>query len=208
MFPGSEKYMGFAFFFNGFLMIISTVKKEDIVYDNFFMTLTLFTGFMQYVYNPKDEQITIFSFSCSVFAGWIGYNLIQQHRNLKELCEVRGKNLRDYLKDQVDLKNKLIETSIKNSILEDAQVQRNEQYKTLLKEYKKQNENMKTIFLRNMLKHQRVDENCLTGKSELSELIEMFDDSKEKISDGVYLTLMNKSRKIYENFEKIRLANM
>ena len=59
-----------------------------------------------------------------------------------------------------------------------------------------------------MLKHQRVDENCLTGKSELSELIEMFDDSKEKISDGEYLTLMNKSKKIYENFEKIRLANM
>jgi len=73
---------------------------------------------------------------------------------------------------------------------------------------KKQNENIKAIFLRNMLKHQRVDENCLTGKSELSELIEMFDDSKEKISDGEYLTLMNKSKKIYENFEKIRLANM
>ena len=203
-----EKYTGFTMFFHGFLTIISTMKKEKMDYDNFFMTLTLFTGFIEYAYNPSDEQITIFSFFSSVFASWVGYNLIQQHRKLKELCEARGKNLRDYLKEKTDLKNKLIETSIKNSILEDAQVQRNEQYKTLLKEYKKQNENMKAIFLRNMLKHQMVDENCLTGKSELKELIEIFDDSKEKISEGEYLTLMNKSKKIYENFEEIRLANM
>lgn len=207
MFPG-EKYMGFTMFFHGFLTIISTMKKEKMDYDNFFMTLTLFTGLIEYAYHPRDEQITIFSFSCSVFAGWIGYNLIQQHRNLKELCEVRGKNLRRDLKEKTDLKNKLIETSINKSILEGNLKEQDEQYKTLLKEYKKQNENMKAIFLRNMLKHQRVDENCLTGKSELSELIEMFDDSKEKISDGEYLTLMNKSKKIYENFEKIRLANM
>jgi dGTP triphosphohydrolase len=208
MFPG-EKYMGFTFFFNGFLTIISTVKKEEIVYDNFFMTLILFTGFIEYAYNPsRDDQITIFSFSCSVFASWVGYILIQQHRNLKELCEVRGKNLRRDLKEKTDLKNKLIETSINKSILEENLKEQGEQYKTLLKEYKKQNENMKTLLLSNMFKHQRIGENCLTGKSELSELIEMFDDSKEKISDGEYLTLMNKSKKIYENFEKIRLANM
>ena len=185
------------------------MKKEKMDYDNFFMTLTLFTGLMQFAYNPsRDEQITIFSFFSSVFASWVGYNLIQQHRNLKELCEVRGKNLRRDLKEKIDLKNKLIETSINKSILEENLKEQGEQYKTLLKEYKKQNENMKTIFLRNMLKHQRVDENCLTGKSELSELIEMFDDSKEKISEGEYLSMMNKSKKIYENFEKIRIANM
>tara|TARA_Y100001958_G_scaffold151091_1_gene135631 strand:- start:113 stop:733 length:621 start_codon:yes stop_codon:yes gene_type:complete len=203
-----EKYMGFTMFFHGFLTIISTMKKEKIDYDNFFMTLTFFTGFIEYAYHPRDEQITLFSFSCSVFAGWIGYNLIQHHRNLKELCEVRGKNLRRDLKEKTDLKNKLIETSINKSILEENLKEQGEQYKELIKKYKEQNENMKTIFLRNMLKHQRVDENCLTGKSELSELIEMFDDSKEKISEGEYLSLMNKSKKIYENFEKIRVANM
>lgn len=202
MFYGTDKHMGFTMFFHGFLTIISTMKKEKMDYDNFFMTLTLFTGFIEYAYNPRtDDQITIFSFSCSVFASWIGYNLIQQHRNLKELCDARGKNLRDYLKEKTDLKNKL-------SILEDAQVLRNEQYKTLLKEYQKQNENMKALLHLNMLKDQRVEENCLTGKSELSNLVEIFDDSKEKISEGEYLSLMNKSKKIYENFEKIRIANM
>ena len=144
MFPG-EKYMGFTFFFNGLLTIISNVKKEEIVYDNFFMTLILFTGFIEYAYHPRDEQITIFSFSCSVFAGWIGYNLIQQHRKLKELCEARGKNLRRDLKEKTDLKNKLIETSINKSILEENLKEQNEQYKTLLKEYKKQNENIKIM---------------------------------------------------------------
>lgn len=203
-----EKYMGFTMFFHGFLTIISTMKKEKIDYDNFFMTLTFFTGFIEYAYHPRDEQITLFSFSCSVFAGWIGYNLIQQHRNLKELCEVRGKNLRRDLNEKTDLKNKLIETSINKAILEENLKEQDKQFKELIKKYKEQNENMKTIFLRNMLKHQRVDENCLTGKSELKEIIEIFDDSKEKISEGEYLTLMNKSKKIYENFEKIRLANM
>ena len=108
-------------FFHGFLTMISTMKKEKMDYDNFFMTLTLFTGLMQFAYNPsRDDQITIFSFLSSVFASWVGYNLIQQHRNLKELCEARGKNLRRDLKEKTDLKNKLIETSIKNSILEDS----------------------------------------------------------------------------------------
>ena len=208
MFMGTEKYMGFTMFFHGFLTIISTMKKEKMAYDNFFMTLTLFTGFIEFAYNPRDEKITIFSFFCSVFASWVGYNLIQNYRNLEELCEARGKNLRRDLKEKKDLKNKLTGTSINKSILEENLKEQDKQYKTLLKEYEKQKEDMKALLRLNMLKNQRVGENCLTGKSELSELVEIFDDSKKKISEGEYLSLMNKSKKIYENFEKIRIANM
>lgn len=208
MFMGTEKYMGFTMFFHGCLTIISTFKNEKVEYDNFFMTLTLFTGFIEYAYNPRDEKITIFSFFCSVFASWVGYNLIQNYRNLKELCEARGKNLRRDLKEKTDLKNKLTETSINKSILEENLKEQDKQYKELIKKYKQQKEDMKALLHLNMLKNQRVGENCLTGKSELSELVEIFDVSKEKISEGEYLSLMNKSKKIYENFEKIRIANM
>ena len=40
MFYDSDKYMGFTMFFHGFLTIISTMKKQKMDYDNFFMTLT------------------------------------------------------------------------------------------------------------------------------------------------------------------------
>ena len=39
---------------------------------------------------------------------------------------------------------------------------------------------MKALLRLNMLKNQNIGENCLTGKSELSKLVEIFDDSKEK----------------------------
>ena len=203
MFMGTEKYMGFTMFFHGCLTIISTFKNEKVGYDNLLMTLTLFTGFIEYAYNPRDEKITIFSFLCSIFASWTGYNLVQNYRNLKELCEARGNNLRRDLKEKTNLKNKLTETLLNNSILEESSKEQDEQFQMLLKEYKQLNGNMKTILFRNMLKDQKVSENCLTGKGEISDLIEMFDDSKEKISEGEYLSLMNKSKKIYENFEKI-----
>ena len=86
------------------------LKMKRWITTTFFMTLTLFTGFIEYAYNPRDEKITIFSFFCSVFASWVGYKLIQNYRNLKRTLRSRlFAVLRRDLKEKTDLKNKLTE---------------------------------------------------------------------------------------------------
>ncbi len=193
--------VGIFFFFHGFLIIVSVLKKEPLVYDKFMGMILLFTGLIQCSGDIDDGKITIFSFICSILASIVGYTMIQQNKNIhKTNLDLDSELLTVTINSKIELQNLRIANEHNLSLIQKYKISNQQMHERELK----LNDSIRNYIYASRSISKQCDEKCDISKKLLTELVDLVEETKENISDQNYLTLMNKSLEMYNSLTYIK----